>query len=120
MCKTMDLARYFRYNKEGARRWCDRFGQYGVKVSFWASRTLKIVISPSKTTPRNDVFGWLIITPSGGGGVLISGQYICSYHICTCRGVNSGRHDSPYIRKLSLDHDSGGLAPVVITLFTEH
>ena len=22
--------------------------------------------------------------------------------------VNSGRHDSPYIRKLSLDHDSGG------------
>ena len=22
--------------------------------------------------------------------------------------VNSGRHDSPHIRKLSLDHDSGG------------
>ena len=53
---------------KGVPRWCDRFGQYGIKVSFWASETLKIVIS-SKTSPRNDVFGWLIMTPSGVGGV---------------------------------------------------
>jgi hypothetical protein len=55
----------------GLPRWCDRFSQYGIKVSFWASGTLKIVIYvelTSKTTPRNDVFVWLIITPSGGGG----------------------------------------------------
>ena len=41
------------------------------------------------------------------GGVNQRTIYICSDHICACRGVNSGRHDSPYIRKLSLDHDSG-------------
>ena len=29
---------------KGVPRWCDRFGQYGIKVSFWASVTLKIVI----------------------------------------------------------------------------
>ena len=23
---------------KGVPRWCDRFGQYGIKVSFWASR----------------------------------------------------------------------------------
>ena len=28
---------------KGVPRWCDRFGQYGIKVSFWGS-TLKIVI----------------------------------------------------------------------------
>ena len=36
--------------------------QYGIKVSFWGSGTLKIVI-PKKITPRNEVLGWLIITP---------------------------------------------------------
>ena len=29
---------------KGVPRWCDRFGQYGIKVSFWGSGTLKIVI----------------------------------------------------------------------------
>ena len=28
----------------GLPRWCDRFSQYGIKVSFWGSGTLKIVI----------------------------------------------------------------------------
>ena len=42
--------------------------KYGAKVSFWGSGTLKIVIYVENSTPRNDVFGWLIITPSGGGG----------------------------------------------------
>ena len=40
--------------------------------------------------------------------MLISGQYIYVLTIYVhVGGVNSGRHDSPYIRKLSLDHDSG-------------
>ena len=38
-------------------------------------------------------------------------KYMFSYHICTYRGGKqrtlSGRHDSPHIRKSSLDHDSG-------------
>ena len=29
-------------------------------------------------------------------------------HICTIGVIHSGRHHSPHIRKLSLDHDSGG------------
>jgi hypothetical protein len=49
----------------GVPRWCDRFGQYGIKVSFWGSGTLKTVIF---VTPRNGVFGLLIITPSKGRG----------------------------------------------------
>ena len=53
----------------GLPRWCDRFSQYGIKVSFWASGTLKIVIYVENYPQRNDdVFGWLIITPSGGWG----------------------------------------------------
>ena len=42
--------------------------QYGIKVSFWGSGTLKIVIYVSKITPRNRKTGWLIITPLGWGG----------------------------------------------------
>ena len=42
--------------------------------------------------------------PSMDGGMLTSG-YIYYYHICTLGAVNSGRHDSPHIRKSSLDHD---------------
>ena len=52
---------------KGWPTWDDRFSQYGIKVSFWGSGTLKIVIYVENYTPRNDVFGWLIITPSGGG-----------------------------------------------------
>ena len=58
--------------------------------------------------PRNRKIGWLIITPSGGWGVLISGQiYVLTIYV-HIGVVNSGRHDSPHIRKSSLDHDSGG------------
>ena len=53
----------------GVPRWRDRFVQYGIKVSFWGSGTLKIVIYVENYPHRNDVFGWLIITPSGVGGV---------------------------------------------------
>ena len=41
--------------------------------------------------------------------MLISGHYICPYHVCTYAYlgvINRGHHDSPYIRKSSLDHDS--------------
>ena len=88
-------------------RWRDRFVQYGIKVSFWGSGTLKIVIYV-ENYPQKPCFRLADYHPLWGVGVLISGHNIYTYHICTCRGVNSGRHDSPYIRKLSLDHDSGG------------
>ena len=32
------------YCVKGLRRWYDRFGQYGIKVCYWGSGTLKIVI----------------------------------------------------------------------------
>ena len=63
----------------------DRFVQYGIKVSFWGARTLKIVIYV-ENYPQKRVFGWLIITPLWSGGVLISGYNIYTYHICTYRG----------------------------------
>ena len=53
----------------GRPTWDDRFSQYGIKVSFWGSGTLKIVIYVENYPQKRDVFGWLIITPSGGGGV---------------------------------------------------
>ena len=53
------------------RRWCDRFVLYGIKVSFWGSGTLKIVIYvenyPQKRSFRLDVYHPLWV-----GGVLIS------------------------------------------------
>ena len=45
--------------------WCGRFVIGGIKVSFWASGTLKIVI-PIENYPTNGVFGWLVITPYEG------------------------------------------------------
>ena len=54
-------------NIRGWPTWDDRFSQYGINVSFWGSGTLKIVIYVKKLTPRNEVFGWLIIPPSGWG-----------------------------------------------------
>ena len=41
---------------------------YVIKVSFWGSGTLRIVILVGNH-PRNVVFGWLIITLPLGGGV---------------------------------------------------
>ena len=37
----------------GVPRWRDRFPQYGIKVSYWGSGTLKIVIPVSKITERS-------------------------------------------------------------------
>jgi hypothetical protein len=81
--------------------------QYGIRVSFWGSGTLKIVIYV-ENYPQKRCFRLADYHPPlWWGGVNQRTIYICSDHICACRGVNSGRHDSPYIRKLSLDHDSG-------------
>ena len=63
-----------------------------------------------RKSPPETKTGWLIITPSGGGGVLISGQiYVLTIYVHIAV-VNSGIHDSPHIRKSSLDHDSGAAA----------
>ena len=68
-----------------------------IKVSFWGSGTLKIVIyvenHPQKRSFRLAEYHPLLV------GVLIS-EYIYI-------GLKSGRHDSPHIQKSSLDHDSG-------------
>ena len=60
---------------KGVPRWCDRFGQYGIKVSFWASGTLKIVIYV-KNYPQKRCFRLADYHPLWGWGVLISGQYM--------------------------------------------
>jgi len=77
------------------------------RSSFWGSGTLKIVIyvenHPQK--PKNRLADY---HPLWGWGVLISGQiYVLTIYV-HIGVVNSGRHDSPHIRKSSLDHDSGG------------
>ena len=51
----------------GVPRRGDRFVLYGIKVSFWASGTLKIVIH-AENCSQNEVFGWIIV-PLGGWGV---------------------------------------------------
>ena len=59
--------------------------QYGIRVSFWGSGTLRIVIYveiyPQKRCFRLDDYH-----PPLWWGVLISGQYIFYDHICACRG----------------------------------
>ena len=91
---------------KGMPRWRDRFPQYGIKVSYWGSETFKIVIPVEnhRQKPKNRLADY---HPLWGWGVLISGQiYVLTIdvHIGV---VKSGRHDSPHIRKSSLDHDSG-------------
>ena len=47
------------YHIRGWPRWRDRFPQYGIKVSYWGSGTLKIVI-PVENHPHPNV--WLLST----------------------------------------------------------
>ena len=60
-------------------RWCDRFDQYGIKVRFWATGTLKIVIYV-ENHPQKRSF-WLADYHPLWVGVLISGHNIYTYHI---------------------------------------
>ena len=60
----------------------DRFVQYGIKVSFWGSGTLKIVIYV-ENYPQKRGFWLAYYHPLWGVGVLISGHNIYTYHICT-------------------------------------
>ena len=52
----------------GRPRWDDRFSQYGIKLSFWGSGTLKIVIYVENTTPRNRTLSVGLLSPLCGGG----------------------------------------------------
>ena len=44
----------------------DRFVQYGIKVSFWGSGTLKIVIYVENYPPETEFLSWLSIIPRLG------------------------------------------------------
>ena len=65
-------------------RWCDRFGQCGIKVCFWGSGTLKIVIYVENHPQRRSF--WLAYYHPLWVGVLISGHNMYTYHIYTYRG----------------------------------
>ena len=56
---------------------------YGIKVSFafGGSRTLKIVIYCTENHPHRPILRLDDYHPLGGWEVLISGQYICTYHM---------------------------------------
>ena len=72
-------------NIKGLPNLRDRFVQYGIRMSFWGSGTLKIVIYV-ENYPQKRCFRLADYHPSGGGGVLISGHNIYTYYICTYRG----------------------------------
>ena len=58
----------------------DRFVQYGIRMSFWGSATLKIVIYVANYPQKRSL--WLADNHSlWGGGVLISGKYIYLPHM---------------------------------------
>ena len=60
---------------QGVPRWCDRFGQCGIKVCFWGSGTLKIVIYVENYSQEGS-FLLADYHPLWGAGVLISGHHI--------------------------------------------
>ena len=82
----------------GVPRWCDRFGQYGTKVDFGSSGTLRIVIYV-ENHPHRPVLWLDDYHPSEGGGcswgcysadnIPILTKYV---HIGI---IHSGRHNSP-------------------------
>ena len=65
-CNTQyDQDRYVK--GKGPAQVIQQVSQYGIKVSFWGSETLKIVI-PVENHPQKPKICWMIITPSVGGG----------------------------------------------------
>ena len=65
---------------KGLARWRDRFILYGIKVSFWGSGTLKIVI-PVENYPQKQRFRLVDYHSPLGWRVLISGYSIYFYYI---------------------------------------
>ena len=63
----------------GAPRWCDRFGQYGIKVGFWASGTLKIVIYV-ENYPQESAAQAVADYCEGGGKVIVEADSF--YGLC--------------------------------------
>jgi hypothetical protein len=59
----MQMVFFYKGPAQPTRQVC----QYGIRVSFWGSGTLRIVIYVENYPPRNDVFVWMIITPLCGG-----------------------------------------------------
>ena len=49
------------------RTWCDRFGQYGIKVSLWGSGTLKTMIYV-ENHPHRPILRLDYYHPLGGWG----------------------------------------------------
>ena len=90
---------------KGVPRWRDRFVQYGIKMSFGGSGTLKIMIYV-ENYPQKRLADY---HPLWGWEVLISGYNIYTYHICTYMGDKQRtlRYPTYTVRKSSLDHDSG-------------
>ena len=54
---------------KGLPRWCDRFSQYGIKVSFSGSGTLKIVIYVEKYPHKRFFSVGSLSPPLGVGGI---------------------------------------------------
>ena len=91
---------------EGGARVAQWVSQYGIKVSYWGSENFKIV-TPVENHPQKPKDRLADCHPLGGWGVLISEQIDIITLYVQIGEVKSGRHDSPHIRKSSLDHDSG-------------
>ena len=58
----------------------------GELLGLWDPQNRDLRRKPPPETKFSVVFGWLIITHPLGGGVLISGHNISTYHIYTYRG----------------------------------
>ena len=100
---------------KGVPRWRDRFVQYGIKVSFWGSGTLKIVIYV-ENYPQKRCFRLAYYYPLGG---LVRGvtqrTNIYPLNICTYRGGKQRTSRQPtYTEIVPRYHDSGGKIGCVI------
>ena len=82
---------------------------FGPRPPLWSHPTPIPIENPPP--PRNGFFGWLMITPSEEvGGVLISGMYTITYHICAWRGDKQRTQQYPIYTETvpdTLNHDSG-------------
>ena len=82
-------------------------------MSYWGSETFKIVI-PVENHPQKPKNRLADYHPLGGWGVLISGQIFVLTMYVHIGVVNSGRHDSPHIRKSSLKPPTGRIITLLL------